>query len=518
MDEVVRQLAAALRGMWRRRWLGIAVAWVVAAAAAVVLSRIPDRFEASSRIFVDTESVLRPLMSGLTVQPDVNQQIAMLARTLITVPNLERLIRDADLSIHVKDDRERERLIDDLTREIKLTGGGRENLYLVTYRDTDPRRATRVVQTLTTMFVDSGLGGKKRDAEAARVFIDEQIKSYEKKLEEAEAKRKDFKLRNLAYSTTGAGKDFFGQMSSLNEELDKVRLELHATEQARDSLKRELIGEDPSLITDVVPTAPSAVPELDARIEALKKQLDDELRRYTEDHPDVKASRRLLGQLEAQRQMEIDARKRAEATKPAGGATNPVFQRIKIALTEAEANVASLRGRAAELEGRVKQLKASAGKQPELEAELAQLNRDYDVLRRQYDQLVAKRESASISEDADATGQLAEFKIIDPPRVSPKPVFPNRATLAPLALLAAIGVGGFVSFLMAQLFPTVGSANVLRELGQRPVLGTISMRPDAVTIKRQRMSNLAFAGAFSTLLVVFGAWIVWQGMLAAYVR
>jgi polysaccharide chain length determinant protein (PEP-CTERM system associated) len=510
MDEILRQVVSVARGMWHRRWLGLAVAWVCAIGGALAVLRVPDRYEASSRIYVDTQSVLKPLLSGLTVQPDVNQQVAMLARTLITRPNLEKLIRSADLSIAFKNERERDVLIDTLTTEIKLTGGGRENLFNVTYRDADPARAQRVVQGLTTMFVDSGLGGKRRDTEAARRFIDEQIKQYEKKLEEAEARLKEFKLRNLSLMT-GPGKDFFGQMATISEELSKVRLDLRAAEQSRDALRRELSGEDPSLMSDLPAVVAPATPELDARIDSMRKQLDELLRRFTDEHPDVLQTRRLLAQLEDQRKQELEARKRiAAATKaPSGAATNPVYQRIKIAQSEAEATVASLRGRASELEGRLSQLRSTAGRVPQIEAELAQLNRDYDILRKNYDGLVSRRESASISEDVDATTQLAEFRIIDPPRVSPKPVFPNRASLAPVALLAALGLGGFASFAMAQLFPTIDSARVLREVGRRPVLGIVSLRLGPAAIRRKRMSNVAFGGAASALLIAFGAWITW---------
>src|SRR5262245_6491054 len=123
MDEIVRQVISILRGMWQQRWIGLAVAWVCAVGGAIAVLRIPERYEATSRIFVDTESVLKPLLSGLAVQPDVSQQVSMLARTLITRPNLEKLIRNADLSITVKNDRERDELIDKLTQGIKLTGG-----------------------------------------------------------------------------------------------------------------------------------------------------------------------------------------------------------------------------------------------------------------------------------------------------------------------------------------------------------------------------------------------------------
>jgi uncharacterized protein involved in exopolysaccharide biosynthesis len=75
MDELLQQVRSSARGMWRWRWIGLGVTWVVALVGAVVLWRMPDRYEATARIYVDTQTVLKPLMAGLAVQPDINQQI-----------------------------------------------------------------------------------------------------------------------------------------------------------------------------------------------------------------------------------------------------------------------------------------------------------------------------------------------------------------------------------------------------------------------------------------------------------
>jgi uncharacterized protein involved in exopolysaccharide biosynthesis len=81
MQEIVQQVLATVRGMWKFRWPAIVVAWVVAAIGSMVVWRIPDQYEATARIYVDTDSILKPLMSGLAVQPNVEQQINMLSRT-----------------------------------------------------------------------------------------------------------------------------------------------------------------------------------------------------------------------------------------------------------------------------------------------------------------------------------------------------------------------------------------------------------------------------------------------------
>lgn len=518
MDELLRQAVTIMRGMWHRRWIGLMVAWVVGIVGAVALLRIPDRYEASARVYVDTQSVLKPLLSGLTVQPDLQQQVGMLARTLISRPNLEKLMRSADLDLLASSPRERDHILDSLAKEIKLASDGRgDNLYVVTYRDTQPERAKRVVQNLVSMFVESGLGNKRRDSESARKFIEEQIRGYEKKLEEAENRLKEFRLRNLGV-TGGSGQDYVGRLSALNEELAKARLELNAAEQSRDALKREVAGEEPVLLPET-PTAgvPSVVPELDARIDVQKRQLDELLRRYTDLHPDVQSTRRLIEQLEEQKKQEIEAiRKAAAARAPArvSAATNPVFQQLKISLAESEANVAALRARVGDLSSRVEQFRSGAARVPQIETEMTQMNRDYEVLRRNYEQLVARRESASLSEDVDASAQIGEFRLIDPPRVSDKAVFPNRLALVPLVLALSIGAGIFASFAVSQILPTVQDAKTLRVVSNRPVLGSVSLLVSDAVIRKSRTVNAAFASGVTGLIVIYGAWVAWISWMA----
>jgi len=516
MDELLSQVVAALRGVWRRRWIGLAVAWVVALVGAIILLRIPDRYEATARVYVDTQTVLKPLMTGLAVQPNVDEQISMLARTIVARPNIEKIIRSTDQDVSATTEIQKDRLVDSVTQRIKFVAAGRENIYSISYQDVDPERAKRVVQDLLSLFVESGVGNKRRDTEAARRFIDEQISAYQKKLEEAENRVKEFKIQNLGF-TGNAGQDYFARMSALTEEVAKLRTELRVAEQSRDALKRELAGEDPVLLPESGP-APGATQssEIDARIATQTKLLDELLRRYTEEHPDVVATRRLIAQLEQQKKQEIDARRKAASANPSrfSSSTNPVFQQLKISLADAEANIAALRARLGESEGRLAQLKATAGRSQQVDVEITQMTRDYDVLRKNYDALVSRRESAAISGDVDSLARMADFRIIEPPRISPKAVFPNRLAMVPLVFALALATGLGAALAVSQILPAFYDARQVRQATKRAVLGTVSLQATQPVIQRRKRANFAFAGGLASLLTLYGTWIVWVALAA----
>ncbi|MCM8613048.1 XrtA system polysaccharide chain length determinant [Accumulibacter sp.] len=512
MDELLRQAIAVLRGMWQRRWLGIIVAWIVGLASVVAVIAIPDKYEASARVYVDTQSILRPLMSGLVTQPNIDQQVNMLSRTLITRPNVEKLIRMADLDLKVQSRSERESLIEGLMSALKINNTSRDNIYTITYRDTNPESAKRVVQSLVSIFVESNLGDARKDTESARKFLDKEITQYEKRLEEAEARLKEFKIRNMA-TQSAEGKDYFARLTAAGALLEQSKLQLREAEQSRDTLKRHIVGDEPSLMPDPAQEsiAGISVPELDARIDALQRNLDGLLQRYTDQHPDVVSARRLIKELEDQKRQEVAARRKAAATNPAASLSgNPAQQQLKLTLSEADANVAALRTRVAEYQARYDRLSESAKMMPQIEAEFAQLNRDYEINKKNYEQLVQRRESASMgSEMENAAG--VDFRLIDPPRASPKPVAPNRTLFLPLTLLLALGAGIAATFATSQLRPVFFDARSLRETSGLPLLGTVTLLVDDARKQRERKDMLRFAAACLTLVGAYGA-----GLLALF--
>lgn len=515
MNVVFQEAIDYLRGMWRRRLIGLGAAWVVGVAGLVALAVAPDKYEASARVFVDTESVLKPLMSGLAVQPNVEQQVGMLSRTLLSRPNLEKLVRMADLDINLKTPDQRELMLERLAKNIAVGGSPADNLYTIRYRDQHTAKAKRVVDSLLTIFVESGLGGNRRDTQKAQVFIDTQIQDYERKLQDAERRLKEFKLRNL--SEMGGGDNSLQAIYQIDAQLNQVKVDLRAATQSRDALHRELAGEEPVFLPDANGNesrdGSGAVSELAARIATLKKNLDELLRTFTEEHPDVIGTKRVIADLEREQREAIEARKKVDSARPRGSSSssinrNPVYQQLKIALADAEANAAALKGKAEELEGKLAQLKATARLRPELEEELVQLNRDYQVQKANYDSLISRRESAMMTIQLEQSASVADFRIIDPPRVSNKPVAPNRILLLGLVVGASLGAGLFASLAYSQLFPVFHSLKSLRRVLQRPILGAVSMQDGPVVQRKRRRMNFVFFTGLAGLLSAYGAALI----------
>ena len=521
MDELIGQMRSLSRGIWANRWVGIFVAWIVATVAALVVLSVPDRYEASARIYVDTQSILKPLMSGLAVQPNVEQQVVMLSRTLISRPNVEKLVRMADLDLKSQSKPAQDALIDGLMKTLEIKNVGRDNLYVLSYVDKSPEQAKRVVQSLVSIFVESSLGDSRKDSDTAKKFIDEQIRTYETRLEEAEARLKEFKIRNIEMQTAD-GRDMAGQLGALSSQLGQARLELREAENARDEARRQLDTErtQSANITSRSLLQESAMsvstPEIDGRIDAQKRNLDSLLQRFTDQHPDVVGARRLIKELEEVKRKEVqELRKVAMATQsPSVGSTNSLaYQELNRLVATSEVQVAGLRARVGEYEARVNRARQLMKTAPQIEAEFAQLNRDYDNNKKNYNDLVARRESAAMSGELESAAGVADFRVIDPPRASQRPVAPNRMLLLPLALLAGIGAGLVTSFIASQLRTVFYDARSLSETVGLPLLGVVTLvMGDAAAVK-EKADFRRFLGASGGLVVAFGFAMVALAMM-----
>jgi polysaccharide chain length determinant protein (PEP-CTERM system associated) len=505
MAEITAVILTFLKAIGKYRWYAVVISWVVAVVGWAVVFTLPPDYQATARVYVDTQSILKPLLSGMTALPNIDQQVMFMRRTLISRPNVERVIRMVDLDVKVKTPKEHEKLVDELMDKIKIGGTERDDIYTISYNNPNPKLGKDIVQSLLTIFVEGSFGGKKQDSEKAVQFIDDQIKSYEEKLAAAENALKDFKIRHLGLLGNQAG-DSSTRLAETNEALNQARLELAEAEQARNAIKRQIAGDEPVALAAEAADAADANPELDGRIAAINKNLDQLRMQYTEEHPDIVANKRLLAELQARKKEE--AKKHKRSADPGAG-YSPMLQQLNVQLSVAEARVASLKARVDTYAARVGSMRALITGAPEMEAQLAQLNRDYQVNRDNYQKLVERRESAKLSGDLSSATDMLTFRVIDPPTAPSTPSGPNRPRLFSIVFAAALAAGLATAFLMSQVRPTFLSQSTLRDVTGFPILGAVSMNwTDQQKVRRKR--RLWALGA--SVLMLFG---VYGGVMAA---
>lgn len=454
-----------LAALKRFRWQALAVAWLVCLLGWLFLASMPDRYMSRARLYIDTETILGPLMKGLAVAPDFNRQVEMMRRTLLSIPNLEDLIRMTDLDHTVHSDLERLRLIEGLSRDIKIKTEG-ASLFEISYAHQDARLTQRVVDSIVQIFVEQNVGHSQQDVEEARDFIDRQIEDYEAKLRQAEIDVAKFRKEH-ADELGGVDRNQ-RSLEQREAELRRLNAEIESATWRRDQLKLQM-GSTPQTVRAAEQGPSAGLTAVQLRIEALVQELQAKLTVYTDRHPEVIALRSMVEA--AQQQLAVE---QTRAQVVGGSVTNPQYAVLAEELKLAEASIQDLKRRLSLAENEIGVLSTTVASAPEVEADLTRLTRDYNVLLAQYEQLIQRRESAHIARDLDSGISRIEYRIIDPPVVPLHPIGPPRALF--LAAILAVGFGSGIAFaigrqLMSGSFLTVDQLKAAFDL---PVLGGVS--------------------------------------------
>ena len=492
MHGVLAEVLHHLQNAGRYKWLSIILAWIICLGGWIFVSQMPDVFTATTRVHVDTRSILRPLLQELTVQPDVSSQIRLMTKLLFSRPNIEKIARMTDLDLEAKDEKSMEKLVLQVQTSLGITGGD-NNLFSLSYTDPDPKVAKKVVQAVLTLFVEQSLGESREDSDSAQKFLEQQIKEHELRLIASEQAREEYKRANYALMT--ADNDLYGQLNKLVAQKEEAKVLVEEAMQRRDEIQRQLQNEEPMVMNseaEAVATKP-----MDARIQNLHEKLDELLLRYTDKHPAVVTLKKSIADLKKQKKQQqeelgVESEKSNNVSNGKGMEANPIYQQLKIGLGEADANIASLAAREKAYDAKIELLKQQMDERLKVETHLQGLNRDYETVKVNYNELLKKRETAKMSETVEQTTDAVKFRIVDPPQVPIKPSAPNRILLSSLVLVGAAIFGLGIALAMSFLRPSFGTINGLREVTGVAVLGSISMNwiPELRKKKKNEMIKI----------------------------
>jgi len=512
MQELIRLALFYLSGIWRYRWYVLIITAVISPIGWAYVASLPDEYRASARVFVDTDSVLTPLLRGLAIQTDDSRRIRMMTGVLFSRENMEKLARMTDMDLRAKTPQEMDDLVASLKRRVKLQGAG-GNIYTISFEDPSPDLAKRVVQSMLTIFVESNLGSSRQDQDSAERFLQREIKDYERRLIEAERKLKDFQMRNLDLLSEKGG--YYERLKQARDGLAGAEDELALARSRRDEIREQMEYLEsqgaslPSFQMWLEDSAVEVTNPLDQKIQKVQSQIDDLLIRYTQYHPEVIALRRALAELERKREAAKDEYVQEQSDNELAVSRsleeNPVYQEMRLRLADAEAELAMQQTRTETLREKIEQSQAAVDEVLQVESEQKQLNRDYSILSSNHQQLIQRLEKARLTREVDTSVDTVKFRTLDPPKVPEDPSGPNRVAMSSGVFGGALIAGLGVAFLLAQLRPVFFDRRQLSEVSGVPVIGSVNMIWVPQQRLRKRLADLAFLVGFFVLVAAYVA-------------
>ncbi len=505
------QLYSYLTGAWHYRWVGMAVAWAVCLIGWGALVVVPNQFKAVAKIYVDTDTMMAPLMRGITVTTDPDQQVAVMLSTLLTRPNLEEVVHQTAPPGTVFSAAELARRVQDIQSNVSLSALGTKNLYEISVTNADPNKALSISQTLLSIFVDSNAGTKRKDFQGAQSFLDDKVAEYENLVRQAEQRRAAFRQANLDVLSNTVTPD---QARAASE---KVRQDLAAAQARVASLRAQLttipkiiyVDTPGPLIVNSGGNSESRGGSLVQRLSDAKQNLIELKSKYTADYPDVKEAERTVKQLQSE----------LAALPPSGSEgsgnqsiPNPVYTQTQGKLSDAMSDAAFQQQRYQDALADLDRTQKMTSRNIEISTKFADLDRDYDLVHKTYQELLSRRESARISQSVNDEQSSINVRVVEPPKKAPFPTWPNRPLMNSVILLAGLGAGLAAAFALAFNAGRFFVKDQLISEFDYPVIGVVTRlsRPDHAIQARRAYSLMATSVAillcsYISVLVIFDA-------------
>lgn len=361
----------------------------------------PKTYTSEALLYADSSTILEPLLHGsaeVTPIDRINEAREMLQSRSY----LEQVAFDSGMLNGGETDIQKNQVTGELRKALNMRVSNR-NFIELSYSSGSPDQSFRVLSAALNRFMERTSSKKRSESEGAYEFIDAQVKTYKRQLEEAEGRLKEFRANNQ----DGTQSNVQARIENLRSEIENLKLEIQQSEQEVELTSQQLQEERPyrSVSTG------GGLSEVDQKIAQLEQSLSDLRLRYHDTHPDIVS---VNGQLE-----DLRARKASgDVGRRSAGSSevieNPVYEQLRLKLTDAQTRLEVQRKRLTSLENLLDEAFQRAERVAANQAELSELTRDYDVTKDVYEDMLQRREKARLSMTLDVEGQGVSYRIQEP--------------------------------------------------------------------------------------------------------
>jgi polysaccharide biosynthesis transport protein len=335
--------------------------------------------------------------------------------------------------------------------------------FMVSYTAENPRLAQEVASRLTSLFIEENIRTQGSQATTTAKFLTAQLEEAKKKLDEAEVRLRDFKLKNLG--------ELPQQEQSNLGTLTDLRIQLQSNLSNRSRAQQQRIGLESVLSGNI------------ARLNSDRSAL---LARFTPKHPEVV---KIDGQIEGLQDLLTELQNgKTGIVKPQQGEvpTDAIVAQLR---GQVEANLTDTENLTRDeqrLRLEISQYQNRLRLTPVREQELTGVLRDYELNKQDYENLLSKQLNAQLTANLEEQQAGQHFRLVDPPSLPSVPSGPKRAQISLGALAGGLVLGVVLAFLMdLRTKPFHTEKEVKRRFDAPLVVGVPLVRTPAELRKRR---------------------------------
>ena len=401
MQFLIDALRAVKLELYRHRLAAVIIFMTVTLGVLALGYVVPKSYTSKALLYADPSNILQPLLKGkaeMTQLGRTNETREMIQSRSF----LEQVGQDTGIIRSGETDAVRNEKISSLRKQVGIREPN-PNFLELSYTSGSPDESFQVLSAVLNRFVERSVRKKRSESLGAFEFIDSQVKTYQRQLEEAEQRLKQFKLGNQD-GTEGSA---LSRIEGLRRDIENLKLEIQQTESQIQMTGAQLKDEQPVRRIKVDAGKSSA----ERRLANLYQELDSLLLRYHERHPDVVSAKSQIADLKKQIATQTDDDRDGGVTEVM---ENPAYENLKIQLSDATTRLTVQKNRLNSLKSLLEEAFERSQRVAENQAQRSELTRDYDVTRGVYEDMLQSREKARLSMTLDVQGEGVSFKIQEP--------------------------------------------------------------------------------------------------------
>lgn len=455
----------------------------------------PKTYEASAIVFADDQNIIKPLLAGQAevTRPSDTDQLLAVQQRISSNSIMQQVLLESRLVNSLNDQASVRMLTREILGHLRIEQAGK-NRIKISYRDQDANKAFLMTNAVTNVFIRDSARTKREESGEAYTFIDNQVKAYKEQLQAAEDKLKEFKTAN-----PGSGEDTVARrLSDTRATIENLTLELQVARARRDELRQQISHESQSISQNYrADVYRNSLAQAQTKLDTLRLS-------YQETYPDIVA---LKQQIEDLRRAVDQAEHEPVANNDRSSSANPVYQKMKTDLSEAEVNVKTLELKLESSKRMLDSGLSNSKENAEYQAQLADLTRDYTVTKKIYEDLLDRKEKARMSVALDVQGQGLNYRIQEPPAFPNAPVglrFVHFYLAAPV-LGVLIPIGLLIAYI--QLDPRIRFLDRVQSV-LPPSVRVVMVVPHMSTSMAKRMTRAEWNYLAIFVAVVLAAYVI----------
>ncbi len=444
--------------MLRRRLKVILIPALLAPLAGFLVSYVfPPKYTSTSTVLVEGQKVPENYVAPV-ITADFTQRIQTLSQEVVSPSRLRPVIQSLAL---VKPEEEG-KLISDIQQNVLVqpvitsmsaaantagaAGAKRKPSansepvpgFNVNYSDSNPTRAQKICNVMTSLIVDENLRSRAEVAQSTTEFLGRQLDEAKRSIDDQDAKLAAFKKQYMG-QLPGDADNNARMLMSLNSQLDATTQTLSRAQQDKAYTESMLAQQIAAWKSSQSSTNPQT---LEQQLTQLQGQLMQLQARYTDDHPDVIKTKADIAEVEKKlKELNAAAASTSDSSEKASASEPPEIRQLRLQIHQYEGVIEQAALDQKRLQSQINVYQSRTALSPNVEEQYKLLTRDNDNAQAFYKELLAKKSSAELGTSMESQQEGEQMHILVTAGLPESPSFPNRPFFAAGGLCAGLALG-----------------------------------------------------------------------------